>query len=184
MLTSGKPQAIFLDRDNTVIKDDGYFHDASAIVFIPGAIDGLRALHNAGFLLFIITNQSGIGRGYFPESDAIAVHEKITELLAEQSIPIEKIYYCPHAPEDNCECRKPKPFLILKAAQEFNIDLAKSFFIGDHSKDIKAGKAAGTRTVFIGKDDMDNPTATTSPMIDITAANIAEAAEKIITYGH
>jgi D-glycero-D-manno-heptose 1,7-bisphosphate phosphatase len=168
-------KAVFLDRDNTIIKDDGYFHDPDSIVFVPGAVGGLLELQRAGFLLFVVTNQSGIGRGYFPESDTIAVNKKITDLLREQGIRMEKIYYCPHAPEENCPCRKPKPFLILKAAQEFGINLAKSFFIGDHIKDMETGRAAGTMTVFIGSPER-------SSAIDLTASNLTEAAEKIANY--
>jgi D-glycero-D-manno-heptose 1,7-bisphosphate phosphatase len=171
-------KAIFLDRDNTIIKDDGYFHDPDAIVFMPGAIEGLRELHRAKFLLFIITNQSGVGRGYFPESDVVAVHEKITAVLKEQKAPIEKIYYCPHTPEDNCPCRKPKPFLIFKAAQEFDIDLAKSFFIGDHMKDMEAGQGAGTATAWVGPPDKSSE----SSLIDLSASDIHEAAIKIISH--
>lgn len=164
-----------MDRDNTLIRDDGFFHDPNAVIFIPGALKGLLKLQHAGFLLFIATNQSGIGRGYFPKSAAIAVNEKITKLLRGKGIRMEKIYYCPHAPEENCPCRKPKPFLILKAAEEFGLDLAKSFFIGDHMKDMEAGRAAGTMTVFIGSPEK-------SPVIDFAAPHLAEAADKIIAY--
>jgi D-glycero-D-manno-heptose 1,7-bisphosphate phosphatase len=170
-------KAVFLDRDNTIIKDDGYFHDPNAIIFVPNAPEGLLKLQQAGFLLFVITNQSGIGRGYFPESDTIAVNDKIIELLRKQGVRLEKIYYCPHAPEADCPCRKPKPFLILKAAEEFGVDTSKSFFIGDHMKDMEAGRAARTTTVLI------DPTGkVTSPDIDISASNLIEAAEKITSY--
>ncbi len=168
-------KAVFLDRDNTLIDDGGYSHDASAVKFVAGAFDALLALQRAGFLLFVVTNQSGIGRGYFPEADAIAVHSRITDMLRERGVRIEKIYYCPHAPEEGCECRKPKPFLVLKAAEEFGIDLAKSFFVGDHIKDAETGRAAGIMTVLIGH-------AEASPMADISVRNIAEATEKIISY--
>ena len=168
-------KAIFLDRDNTLIKDDGYFHDPNAVVFLPNIVHGLLKLQQAGFLLFVVTNQSGIGRGYFPESDAIAVHKKIISSLRKEGIDIEKIYYCSHAPDENCPCRKPKPFLILKAAKEHGINLAKSFFIGDHMKDMEAGRAAGTATVFIGSSKG-------SPTIDLSAITLFEAADKIISY--
>ncbi len=142
-------KAAFLDRDNTIIKDEGYFHDPDGIVLMPGAVEALRLLRDAGFLLFIITNQSGVGRGFFPESDVLAVHERLSEMLAKEGVSLARIYYCPHAPEDLCECRKPKPFLILKAAREFDVDLAKSVFIGDHSKDMEAAKAAGVPGILI-----------------------------------
>ena len=170
-----KNKAVFFDRDKTIIEDSGYFHDPEAVVFMPRAVEGLAALEHAGFFLFIVTNQSGVGRGYFPESDTIAVHEKIIELLGKQGVRLEKIYYCPHAPEEQCMCRKPKPFLILKAAQEFGIDLAKSFFIGDHMKDMEAGRAAGTLTVFFGPP-------VESPLVDLSATNLLEAADRIVSY--
>lgn len=173
-MDSERRKAIFLDRDNTLIEDSGYFHDPNAITFLPNVIPGLLDLQQAGFLLFIISNQSGIGRGYFPESDTIAVHEKITGLLREQNILIEKIYYCPHTPEEDCLCRKPKPDLVLRAAEEFGVELAKSFFIGDHMKDMETGRAAGTTTVLIG-----SPQEATSTIIDITAIDLMEAAKKI-----
>lgn len=171
----GNSKAVFFDRDKTIIEDDGYFHDPEGIVFMPRAVEGLAALERAGFLLFIVTNQSGVGRGYFPESDTIAVHKKIIELLEKQGIRLEKIYYCPHAPEDQCVCRKPKPFLIFKAAEEFGIDLSKSFFIGDHMKDMEAGRAAGVTTVFVGSPEK-------SSGADISAPDILVAAEKIVGY--
>jgi D-glycero-D-manno-heptose 1,7-bisphosphate phosphatase len=176
-MASEQKKAIFLDRDNTLIEDRGYFHDPDAIAFLPNVAAGLHKLQQARFLLFIISNQSGIGRGYFPESDAVAVHKKITELLKEQDVHIEKIYYCPHAPEENCSCRKPRPDLVLRAAEEFGIELANSFFIGDHMKDMETGLAAGTTTVFLG-----SPQEITSPMIDLAAIDLVEAAEKINLY--
>ncbi len=171
----GNRKAVFFDRDKTIIEDSGYFHDPEGVVFMPRVVEGLAALERAGFLLFIVTNQSGVGRGYFPESDTIAVHEKIIELLEKQGIRLQKIYYCPHAPEDQCICRKPKPFLIFKAAQEFGVDLSKSFFAGDLEKDIETGRAAGVATVFIGSPEK-------SFGADISAADVFEAAEKIVGY--
>ncbi len=168
-------KAVFLDRDKTIIEDSGYFHDPQNIVFVPRAVEGLRELERAGFSLFIVTNQSGVGRGYFPESDTIAVNERLTELLRERGVHLEKIYYCPHSPEEQCLCRKPKPFLVLKAAREFGIDLAKSFFIGDHRKDMEAGRAAGTMTVFIGSPEE-------SALIDLSAPDLLEAATQIASY--
>ncbi len=170
-------KAVFLDRDNTIIKDDGYFHDPEGIVFIPGVVDALRKLQSAGFLLFVVTNQSGIGRGCFPESDTIAVHEKLTALLCERGVRIEKIYYCPHSPDTDCECRKPKPFLIKKAEEEFGLNLAKSYFIGDHMKDMEAGRVAGIVTVFVK-----NAAEIRSPDIDFHALHMPAAVERILHY--
>ena len=167
-------KAIFLDRDNTLIRDPGYFHEPEKIEFFSGVIEGLRKLRAEGFLFIVVANQSGIGRGYFPESATIAVNQKIAELLKEQGIRIEKCYYCPHAPEAGCECRKPKPALILQAAKEFEVNLKDSFFIGDTPRDMGAGRAAGTTTVLVGGEPAE--------MTDLHAPDILTAAERIIAH--
>jgi D,D-heptose 1,7-bisphosphate phosphatase len=169
-------KAVFLDRDNTLIKDEGYFHDPDKIELMPGIEDALQNLQDAGYLLVGITNQSGIGRGYFPESDAIAVHAKLIRILGSRGIELKKIYYCPHAPEDNCICRKPKPFLILKAAEELDIDLGKSYFIGDHLVDMEAGRAAGTKTILLSPRE-----GSTSEKIDFSAPSGDAAAQWILS---
>ena len=149
-------KAVFLDRDKTIIEDDeGYFHDPATIVFVPGAVEALKALQKAGFALVVVTNQSGIGRSYFPESDTIAVHATMSRLLEEQGVHIEKIYYCPHTPDDDCDCRKPKPGLIFEAAAELELDLDNSFFIGDHGKDIEAARNAEVTGILINPNSPD-----------------------------
>ncbi len=143
-------KAIFIDRDNTLIKDDkGYFHDADKIEFIEGAPEALRRLSRKGFLVFVITNQSGVGRGMFTLKDMNSVHKQMIALLNKKGVKITDIYYCPHHPDDHCACRKPKPYLIYKAAREHNIDISKSFFIGNDINDMEAGKNAGLKTVAV-----------------------------------
>ena len=97
----------------------------------------------------VITNQSGIARGYFTEETLAQIHEKMKEELAGQGAHVDAIYYCPHHPDDNCDCRKPKPGLLLQAARDFNIDLGRSFVVGDTEQDVEAGKASGCKTVFL-----------------------------------
>ncbi len=170
-------KAIFLDRDNTLILDDGYFHDSNKIQFLPGVIEGLYKLQSAGFLLIVVTNQSGIGRGYFPESDTVAMNKKIAEYLERHNVWIEKFYYCPHAPEMDCKCRKPKPFLVLNAVNEFNINIIQSFFIGDKAEDVETGRAAGAITVLLG-----SPKKSFSIIADLYAPDIKAASELIIEH--
>lgn len=168
-------KAVFLDRDNTLIKDPGYSHDPQGIEFIEGAIEALKLLHQNNFLLIIITNQSGIGRGIFSLKELEAVHKRLNELLTEKGIPLAGIYYCPHHPDDNCVCRKPKPYLIHQAAKEHDIDLAKSFLIGNDLRDMQTGKDAGVKTisVFLNEPPDNN-------LIDFNAGNLYEATKWIL----
>jgi histidinol-phosphate phosphatase family protein len=142
-------KVVFFDRDGTIAKDVPYCSRPEQFELLPGAGKAIRGLNQAGFKVIIITNQSGIARGYFTEETLGKIHEKMRNDLAEYGAFIDAIYYCPHHPDDNCDCRKPKPGLILRAAAEHDIDLSKSFFIGDSDKDIEAGQAAGCRTVLL-----------------------------------
>ena len=149
-------KAVFLDRDGTIIEDPGYLSRPEQVRFLPGAIEGLKKMQEAGYLLVIITNQSGIARGYFTEDDLKKVHDYLTEQLNGQGINLTGIYYCPHHPEKGyppyvkkCRCRKPGSALLERAAEELKIDLAASWMIGDKASDVLAGKRAGCRTVLI-----------------------------------
>lgn len=109
---------IIFDRDGTLIVDKGYLHDPDEVEMLPGAEMGLSLLARAGFVLTVVSNQSGVGRGFFPEEDVLAVHEKIGALLRPRGVTLAGMYYCPHAPEQNCACRKPKPGLIERACRD------------------------------------------------------------------
>lgn len=139
-------KAIFFDRDDTLIKDKGYMYKVEDLDFFPDTFNVLKELQAKGYLLFIVTNQSGIGRGYFKESDMHAFHEAMITELEKQNIKIEKIVFCPHSPEDKCDCRKPSPKLINELCDEFNIDKNLSWMVGDKDSDIKAGENAGLKT--------------------------------------
>lgn len=136
-------KAIFLDRDNTIIDDVPYAADPDKVVIMPGVVDALKAFRDAGYLLIVITNQSGIGRGLFTEKDMNLVNEKMALLFKEFDIKFNDILHCPHQPEDNCECRKPSPKLIETAAAKHNISLKDSVMIGDKVSDVESGVAAG-----------------------------------------
>lgn len=142
-----KNKAMLLDRDGVVTEDLGYVHKIEDFKLIPNAIEGLKLLKD--FKLIFITNQSGIGRGYFKFEDFLNYNNRIIEELKKHSIKIEKTYVCPHKPEDNCECRKPKPKLINDAAKDFDIDLKKSFMIGDRKRDVEMGRNAGCKTILV-----------------------------------
>lgn len=129
--------------------DVKYCDDPKLVQLIPGAAEGLRAFREAGYLIVVVTNQSGIGRGYFNIETLDRVNDRLRDELRRGGADYDALYYCPHVPADGCECRKPKPGLILRAASELGIDLKSSYSIGDRDLDIQAGKAAGTRTVLV-----------------------------------
>ena len=142
-------RAVFFDRDGTIIEDVGYPRDPRDIHLLPGAVEGLRLLQDAGLLLVIISNQSGIGRGLLTTDDLKRVHQRLIEMFSDDGITFDGAYYCPHSPDEPCECRKPLPGLLLAAAEELHIDLARSFMVGDKASDVMAGRTAGCRTALI-----------------------------------
>ncbi len=143
-------RAVFLDRDGTIAKNVHYCRHPEDFVLFTDAAKVIKLLNEHGFKVIIITNQSGVGRGYFDEETLGKIHEKMKEELANKGAHIDGIYYCPHHPDDNCRCRKPKPALVLQAARDFDIDLKHSFVVGDLHMDVDLGKAAGCRTILIG----------------------------------
>lgn len=144
-----KKSAVFLDRDGVINKDKEYVHKIKDFEIFPGVFDALKKLQLAGYKLIIITNQSGIGRGYYSHEDFLKLNKYMLELFSNQRIKIEKVYYCMHNPKENCECRKPKTKFILEAMVEFDLDLESSWVIGDKLCDIEMGKKAGCRTILI-----------------------------------
>ena len=136
--------ALFLDRDGTLIVDVGYPRDPDGVTLVEGAADALRALQR-DFALVIISNQSGIGRGIIRDYEAAAVHERVIERFQAAGVTFAGAYYCPHAPQDHCRCRKPAPGLIEDAVRELDLDLSRSFMIGDKPSDLDAGRSAGCR---------------------------------------
>lgn len=148
--------AVFLDRDGTLIREVDYLADPDAIQFLPGAIEGLQALRDAGFALVLVTNQSGIARGLVTVPVLEQIHARIVHELAEFGVELQGIEWCPHHPTEgnppfvlDCECRKPKPGMLLMAAEDHGLDLATSWTIGDAPRDLDAGLAAGTQTVLV-----------------------------------
>ena len=144
-MKNDKNRAVFLDRDGTLIFDEDYLADPDKVTLMPRAVEAVSKFKKAGYLLIMITNQSGIGRGIFSEEDMDNVNARVTELFRESGIEFDAIFFCPHAPEDNCECRKPSPKLLIEAAEKFNIDLSSSVMIGDKKSDAECGIAAGCK---------------------------------------
>lgn len=143
--------AVFLDRDGTVIQDVGYINNPNNVRLLPGSGECLIALQKMDFLLIIISNQSGIGRGWITEEQAVQVHQRMNELLLEQGIRIDGAYYCTHDPREGCRCRKPLPGMINEAISDYHVDAHHSYIIGDRVSDIKAGHRAGVQTILLHK---------------------------------
>ena len=140
---------ILLDRDGTVIVEKNYLSTPDEIELLPGAVEGMRLMQDAGFGLIIVTNQSGIARGKLTLETLAVIHAEIERLLAEGGVRIDAFYHCPHVPEDRCDCRKPEPLLAQRAASDFGFDLRNSFVIGDKPCDIYLGKNCGARTILV-----------------------------------
>jgi len=146
------PQAVFLDRDGTLIEDVGYPRDPDRVRLLPGVPEALQRLRQAGFRLVIVSNQSGVGRGLVTPEEVTAVHRRLIEVLEGHGVVIDDARYCPHAPEDACDCRKPSPAMLYAAAEHLGIDLAGSFMVGDKASDAEAGRRAGAATVLLSAD--------------------------------
>lgn len=147
--TGGRRPAVFFDRDGTLIDDIGYLSDPGKVFFYNGVPEALKKLVDRGYLLVVITNQSGIGRGYFEEETAIAVNLSLLNLLEEKGVGLSAVYYCPHHPDERCLCRKPGVLMLKRAIDELGIDCSSSWVVGDTDKDVHAGMNAGLRAILV-----------------------------------
>lgn len=141
-------KAIFLDRDGTINEDVGDLYSSDKLIFIPRAIEALKILQKK-FLLFIVTNQSGIGKGVFSKDEYLQFNEYFIRLLNSYGVTIEQVYYCPHRKEENCICRKPNQYFINEAEKRYSIDVRNSYVIGDHPHDAEMAFDAGARSVYL-----------------------------------
>ncbi|MCU7496520.1 MAG: HAD family hydrolase, partial [Ignavibacteria bacterium] len=145
--------AVFFDRDGTLNLDPGYLGEAEQVVLLPGVAEALLRLKKEGFRIVVISNQSGIARGYFTAKEVDAVNRRINELLKESGVTVDAFYYCPYHPDFNtpeeCRCRKPSPQLVFMAARDFDIDLGRSYFVGDMISDVECGINAGVKTILL-----------------------------------
>lgn len=179
---SHKQKAIFLDRDGTINRYVGFLRSPSEFVLIDGVVEAIRKINSSGYLCIVVTNQPVIARGEVTVDELSLIHNKMETELGRAGAYIDGLYYCPHHPDKgfegevkelkiDCACRKPKPGLILRAAEDFNIRLEDSWMIGDGKNDVKAGRAAGCRTVLIGSEDYGQ---------DLTVADLKEAVNSIL----
>ena len=171
-----KQRAIFLDRDGTINRYVGFLRSVDEFELLPGICEAVRAINESGYLAIVITNQPVIARGEVTEAQLLEIHNKMETLLGEKGAYLDAIYYCPHHPHKgyegeipelkiDCLCRKPKPGMLLQAAQDFNIDLSQSWMIGDGENDVIAGRAAGCKTALIGEESYQQ---------DVTVSSVEE----------
>jgi D,D-heptose 1,7-bisphosphate phosphatase len=141
----GLRPAVFLDRDGTLVRETGYLSDPSGLELLPGVAEALRALKAAGYALIVVSNQAGVGRGLYPLGAAHATMARLRRELALRGVELDGIYFCPHRPDEGCECRKPREGLLRRAAEDHQLDLPTSVMVGDKRSDVAAGHAAGGR---------------------------------------
>lgn len=184
--------AVFLDRDGTINEQMGYINHTCRFQLLPGAALAIKKLNDAGIPVVVISNQSGLARGYFPEELLVAVHEKMNRLLEDVGAHVDGIYYCPHHPEakeerfrEECNCRKPKPGLVVQAAKEMNLDPEKSYVVGDRWSDIKTAANCGATSILVrtgygrGDEQYIGPQQKIQP--DFKADDLSEAVDWILS---
>ncbi len=142
-------RAVFVDRDGTLNPDFHYLKDAERLELFRGVIEGIRLLRDHGYAVVCVTNQSGIERGFYTEENVARIHARLSAILARGGAAIDRFYFCPHAPERGCDCRKPRTRLFRDAARELGIDWAPSAIIGDRVLDIEAGESLGLLTALV-----------------------------------
>ena len=183
-------KAVFLDRDNTIVNDpEGYLYKVEKLEFLSGAIDGLRRLQENGYLLIVVTNQSGIGRGKYTEQNYFRFRKIMHERLKKEGIEITAEYFCPHHPEakieryrKQCKCRKPETKMFDDAKKEYDIDFSKSWVVGDKSSDVEVGSKIGARRIGVLSREDPNGTGLRK-YAEFVARNLEEAADYILENG-
>lgn len=181
---TGKRRAVFLDRDGVLVEDVGLILRAADFRLLPGVPAGLRALHEAGFALVVVSNQAVVARGLLTEAELLALHHELQQRLeGEGAPPLDGFRYCPHHPAAtlpayrvDCDCRKPRSGMLLSAASDLGLDLKASFMVGDRPTDIQAGAGADCRTIWIqsGRHE-DAPIETTEPLLNVKPSHVCPA---------
>lgn len=143
--------AVFLDRDGTVILDRGYLADPAGVELVDGAASAIARLNAAAVPAVLVTNQSGIGRGFFAPAEFAAVQARLESLLARHGAVLDAVYHCPHAPADGCDCRKPRTGLFRRAARDLGLDLRRSVYIGDRPRDVAPALELGGTGILVGE---------------------------------
>ncbi len=179
-----KAPVVFLDRDGTINKEVGYLNDPSLLELLPGAANGIQALKQAGFKVVIITNQSGLARGYFSLTTLEEIHRELLRQLALHGAYIDGIYFCPHHPDEGCPCRKPATALVEKAVIELGLDISRAYVVGDKRIDLLLAKNIGAKGVLVltgyGHSELALLVKQKIIFPDIIAADLQEAAELIL----
>lgn len=176
MKDKNRARLVLIDRDGTINVERNYLSAPDQIQLLPQAADGINFLRELGLTIAVVTNQSGIGRGFFDAARLAEIHTRLQEVLRESGTNIDAIYFCPHAPEDNCKCRKPQTNLAEQAARDFNADLSKSFVIGDNVCDIELGKNIGATTILVRTGYGETAARKIEAQPDYTVENLFEAA--------
>jgi len=176
--------AVFLDRDGTIAEEVGYLNHISRFRMFPFVPEAMRRLNDAGMPVIVVTNQSGVGRGYFPESLVHEVHALMNQQLAEAGARVDAVYFCPHVSADGCVCRKPKTGMLELAAREHGIDVKRSFVVGDRYGDIELARNAGGRSVLVrtgyGQGELAWHAGSWAVQPEFVADTLAEAADWIV----
>ena len=189
---SGARRAVFMDRDGTISEEVGYVNHVSRYRAFPFAAEAVRALNEAGWLAVLVTNQAGVARGYFKEELIGEVHRVLAEELERGGARLDAVYYCPHHPtvgeppyRFDCDCRKPRPGLLLRAARELGLDLSRCWMVGDRYSDTELARNAGAHSAFVltgyGRGEFEHQGDSWPHKPDLIAENLLEAVRKIVT---
>lgn len=171
---NSKLPVIILDRDGTIVIDRNYLGDPAGLEFLPGAEVGLLRLHDIGCRMIVITNQSGIGRGLLSVEQVELVNERLRQMVHRLGAKLEAIYFCPHAPDDRCNCRKPEPGLLMRAGRDLNFEPASAVVIGDKASDMEFGRRVGARAILVT-----NGNAALGAHADVVVSDLDDAARTI-----
>ena len=183
--------AVFLDRDGTIIEDVGYLNEIERMVLFPWSIDAIRALNRARFVVVVVTNQSGVARKYFADAFVAETHRALDERLAAGGARIDAYYYCPHHPDGTlaeysgpCDCRKPAPGLVERAARDLGLDVTRSFVVGDTRRDVGLARAVGARAILVrtGGGAIEETRLSPALNADVVVDNLAAAASWILMH--
>jgi D-glycero-D-manno-heptose 1,7-bisphosphate phosphatase len=178
LLASSSP-VVILDRDGTIIVDKNYLSDPHEVEFLPSAVAGLQRLTALGLRLILVTNQSGVGRGFFTMREVNSVNERMLDLLRAHGVEFVGVFVCPHAPNACCDCRKPKTGLVTLAGRELNLDLRKPFVIGDKPCDVRLGHNLGGTTFMVGASKSGGASSDPQDVPHFFVLDLLEAAQSI-----
>lgn len=190
-MSEARRPAVFLDRDGTINEQMGYLNHISRLHLLHGAAEAIARLNQAGLPVVVVSNQSGVGRGYFPETLVSQIHRRLKTLLARAGASLDGVYYCPHHPQAvlpayrvDCLCRKPRPGLIQRAAAELHLDPTRSFMVGDQVSDLQLGRAVGATSVLVrtgyGRGEEEHLLPGSGVVPDYTAEDLAGAVDWIL----